>query len=283
MIAPIPFCRLSRRARVRSAAIVRPGVSSMNSGRFLQLLRRARERGELGVADLAHADLLAADLRLLGQHARRQLVGRHFEAEGRRPEHRPTSRSRPPGRGYSASPTLKAMLVASAVLPMPGRPARMIRSDGCRPPILALSRSIPVVMPATWPARVERGARGLDDHLGRLGEALDAALLAALFGDAVQRDFGLLDLLLRLDLFRRVERLLDHAAPHRDQRAQQREVVDLVGEIARTDQRRAAAGQLRQIGGPAQLAHADVRLEHRPQRSPGVASMLRSINRRIAS
>ena len=27
--SPMPFCRLSRRARVRSAAIVRPGVSSM--------------------------------------------------------------------------------------------------------------------------------------------------------------------------------------------------------------------------------------------------------------
>ena len=35
---------------------------------------------------------------------------------------------------------LKAMLVASAVLPMPGRPATMTRSEGCRPPIL-LSRS----------------------------------------------------------------------------------------------------------------------------------------------
>ena len=46
---------------------------------------------------------------------------------------------------------LKAMLVASEVLPMPGRPARIIKSDRCIPPILALTESRPVVMPETWP------------------------------------------------------------------------------------------------------------------------------------
>src|SRR3546814_17657937 len=36
---------------------------------------------ELVTAELAHAQALAADFRLFGQNARRQLVGAHFEAE----------------------------------------------------------------------------------------------------------------------------------------------------------------------------------------------------------
>ena len=49
---------------------------------------------------------------------------------------------------------LKAMLVASEVLPMPGRPARITRSEGCRPPIMR-SRSVrPVEMPESLPSRL---------------------------------------------------------------------------------------------------------------------------------
>ena len=39
----------------------------------------------------------------------------------------------------------KAILVASAVLPMAGRPARMTRSDVCSPPIFSFSALSPVV------------------------------------------------------------------------------------------------------------------------------------------
>ena len=47
----------------------------------------------------------------------------------------------------------KAMLVASADLPMPGRPAMMMRSEGCRPPILASRSLSPVAMPERPPSR----------------------------------------------------------------------------------------------------------------------------------
>ncbi len=46
---------------------------------------------------------------------------------------------------------LNAMLVASAVLPMPGRPARISRSESCRPPIFWLMLASPVVMPERCP------------------------------------------------------------------------------------------------------------------------------------
>ena len=46
---------------------------------------------------------------------------------------------------------LKAMLVARLLLPMPGRPATIIRSEWCIPPILALIESKPVVIPDMLP------------------------------------------------------------------------------------------------------------------------------------
>ena len=47
----------------------------------LQLGGGARQLAELLLADLAHAQILGADPRLLGEDASRELVGRHFEAE----------------------------------------------------------------------------------------------------------------------------------------------------------------------------------------------------------
>src|SRR3546814_3234775 len=46
---------------------------------------------------------------------------------------------------------LKAMLVTSAVLPIEGRPARMIRSDECMPPSMRSMSFRPVVTPLRPP------------------------------------------------------------------------------------------------------------------------------------
>ncbi len=160
---------------------------------------------------------------------------------------------------------LNAMLVASAVLPMPGRPATMIRSELCRPPVLALTVSRPVVMPGEAAAGVERLLGHLDGHPGRLGEALDRALAAAFLGDPVERRLGRLDLALGVDVLAGVERLLDHLAADPDQRPQQGELVDLLGEVAGADHRGAAPGQLGEIGRAAQLLHLLVSLEQWPK------------------
>ena len=79
----MPFCRLSRRARVRSAAMVSAGRVVDIERQALQLGGSAREVAEILLADLAHAQVFGADARLLGEDTRRQLVGRHFEAEER--------------------------------------------------------------------------------------------------------------------------------------------------------------------------------------------------------
>ncbi len=61
----------------------------------------------------------------------------------------------------------KAILAASAVLPMPGRPATISRSDGCSPPILARGRA--TRGQAGYPAG---GGEGLGGMLDRDGQAL---------------------------------------------------------------------------------------------------------------
>ncbi len=99
---------------------------------------------ELRLVDHTAADLLRGNAGLLGHDAGGELLGRHFEREetdhcavmagssGCEVGLAPSERAR-------ARAMLKAMLVASAVLPIDGRPARMIRSEACRPPILASS------------------------------------------------------------------------------------------------------------------------------------------------
>ena len=77
----MPFCRLSRRARVRSAAMVRPRRVVDVERKALQLGSGPRQLAEFLLADLAHAQILGADARLLGEDTSRQLIGRHFEAE----------------------------------------------------------------------------------------------------------------------------------------------------------------------------------------------------------
>jgi hypothetical protein len=114
-------------------------------------------------------------------------------------------------------------------------------------------------------AGVERLFRHLHGKPGGLGKALHGAFGAAFLRDPVERRLGLLDLALGIDVLAGVEGLFDHLAADADQRPEQRQLVDLAGEIARADDRRAAAGQLGEVGRPAQLLHLLVRLEQRPQ------------------
>ena len=83
-------------------------------------------------------------------------------------------------------------------------------------------------------------------------EILGLAARGGAFGDLEQARFRLGDLLHRRDLVRRVERAFDEVAPHADQFAQQREIVDLPCQFARGEQALAIGGQLGEIDRPAQ-------------------------------
>ena len=53
---------------------------------------------------------------------------------------------------FEPSAAFSAMLTASVVLPIEGRPAMMIRSPGCRPEVISSSCRKPVEMPVILPS-----------------------------------------------------------------------------------------------------------------------------------
>ena len=150
---------------------------------------------------------------------------------------------------------------------MPGRPARMIRSEWCRPPVLALIVSSPVVMPERPPPELSAFSAICTAHARRLGEALDRCprrRLPRRPGRAPPRpprsapwDRPLRDVSSACSTISR---------PTPTSARSKRQIVDLLGEVAGADDRRARAGQLGEIGGAAQLLHLLVRLEQRPER-----------------
>ena len=159
---------------------------------------------------------------------------------------------------------LKAMLVASAVLPMPGRPARMTRSERCRPPIVAVE-----IAQARGDARqaavaLVGGRRHVDGGGERVGEALEAAVVFALLGELVEAALGFLDLVARRGLDRRVVGDVDHVLADADQAAPDGEVVDGAAVILGVDdggRLGREAGQILRDGDAAEIVVAEKRLQ----------------------
>ena len=102
--------------------------------------------------------------------------------------------------------------------------------------------------------QLQRGDRGILEG-ARVGADVGP------LGDLVERGLGLLDLLERLDRFRGIERAAHQRAAHRHQLAQQREVVDLLGQLARCEQPVPIRGQPREIGRPAERFEMLVTIE----------------------
>ena len=230
----------------------------------------AGEASEILLADLAHAQRFRADPGLLGEDSGGELVGRHFEAE---------EDDRGAGRFVGRDAVLHVAHVAAGGVEADIGGERALAHAGPAGDddqvavVKAAGAGVERVeaggQPGKAAAGVERLFGHLDGHSGGDREALDRALAAAFLGDPVERRFGLLDLALGLDFLAGVERALDHLAADPDQRAQQRQIVDLVGEVARADDRGAAAGELGEIGRAAELLHLLVGLEQGPQRHRG--------------
>ena len=110
-------------------------------------------------------------------------------------------------------------------------------------------------------ARIERAFGRLQRGQARLAEAFDRPHFGLAARDAVERGFGLFDLRLRIDALAGVERVFDQHPPDAGQFAQQGEIVNLLGKVARADQPGAAAGELREITDPADRLHRLVGFE----------------------
>ena len=92
---------------------------------------------------------------------------------------------------------LKAILVASAVLPMPGRPATMIKIGGLQ----AAHHAVEIVQAGGDAGQAPVTLLGVGRHVDgdgqRVGKALEPAFVAAGFRDRIELALGLLDLVAR--------------------------------------------------------------------------------------
>ena len=94
------------------------------------------------------------------------------------------------------------------------------------------------------PARIHRCLHDLKRAEGSLAETLRFVAGACAFGHAIEVGLGLFDLAQGLDFVRRVERAFNQIAAHGDQFAQQREIVDLFGQLSGGKQTLPIGGQL---------------------------------------
>ena len=73
-------------------------------------------------------------------------------------------------------------------------------------------------------------------------------------------------LLARIDILAGIQSIINQFSADIHKLTQQGKVIDLGREVARTQQRRAAAGELRQIGRAAQLLESRILFQHRLER-----------------
>ena len=112
-------------------------------------------------------------------------------------------------------------------------------------------------MPSRW-----IGVRRHVDGGGqRLGEALEAAVVAAGLGQFVELALGLLDLVARREIDRRVEGDVDHVLADDDQRAADRQIVDGAAVILGIDDGGRLGGEPGEVLADRHAADVDVGAE----------------------
>ncbi len=105
------------------------------------------------------------------------------------------------------------------------------------------------------------GAGHVDRRLQRLGEALEAGVEAARLGKLVEPALGVLDLLARRHVDRRLVGDVHHVLADGDQVPPDGEVVDGAAVILRVDDRRRLVGEAAEIFGDGDLADLVVLLQ----------------------
>ena len=185
------------------------------------------ELTELVLVDHAAADLLRADLRLLGKNARGQLLGRHFERE--------EADDGAVGRLHRAVRLLLGAVRLGDVVGDVGGQRRLTHrgASGENDEIGRLQAAELVVeigktgrQTRQMPVALVGGARHLDGSGQRRAEAEEARPVLALLGQLVEPPFRFLDLLLRCRIDGGVVGAVDHVLADDDQRAARGEVID---------------------------------------------------------
>ena len=154
---------------------------------------------------------------------------------------------------------LKAMLVASAVLPIEGRPARMIKSDGCSPPSMRSRSSKLVARPETSDLLSYAAAATSIEVASAFENGEKPAERRAAFGEREEGALGFFDDVLGVVVFGRVFGQVGDDVADADQFAAERQIVDQVGVGLRLRREgRCDLHQLHQINGAADFLDAAV-------------------------
>ena len=152
------------------------------------------------------------------------------------------------------------MLVPSAVLPMPGRPARISRSEGCRPP-KRLSMSVKPGGDAGNPPAPRLGLfRIFHGAAQRFVKVHGAFAIFVGLGHRIERLFGLGDLVFGAFLGGRVIGGVDDILADADQAAAHMQIGQDVGVVADIGNGGRGGAQRIEIGLAAGLDHAGIGL-----------------------
>ena len=108
------------------------------------------------------------------------------------------------------------------------------------------------------------GVRDLDRVDDGAAEGLEAAVDLALLAELVERLLGLDDLVLRLAVDLGAGGLVGDGLAEGDQLAADREVVDQLGVVARSEERDRGAGEADEVGRAAEFGEAGVVRRRRP-------------------
>jgi hypothetical protein len=135
------------------------------------------------------------------------------------------------------------MLVASDVLPMPGRPGEDDQVGGLQAAHAGVERMNAGRNAGQMAVALEGGIGHVDRDAHRVGKRLEAAVVAPGLGQFEQPAFGILDLVLRAHFDRRVIGDIDHVLADADQRAPRRQIVDRAAVVLGIDDRHRFGGE----------------------------------------
>ena len=254
-----PRWRLSRRARAASCAIERPPVSSTKNGRFCNSIESSLMLLEIGLADVAAPDLVGRDAGLLGDDAGGELFGRHFQREE-------ADDAAIDGHDVAVGAHLAAPGLGDVVGDVGGERglahAGAAGEDDQVGRLQAAHLAVEVVQAGGEAGELAVALVGVRRHVDRGGqrlrEALEAAVVAAGLGQLVEPALGILDLVARREIDRRVEGDVDHVLADADQLAPDRQVVDGAAVVLGVDDGGGFGGEPREILADVQPADVDI-------------------------
>ena len=220
---------------------------------------------EILAAELAAPQGFGGHLGLLGKDAGGELVGAHFEAE--EGDRRAVIELAPVALPFEVLlGAVEGDIGGQRGLAHAGASGKDDEVGIVQARCLAVDRGEAGGLARQAAARLHCRFDQLDGVERGFAEGRRLAPGARAFGDLEQIGLGLRDAVHRGGVLRSVERAFHQPAPDAHQLAQQGEIVDLLGQLARGEQARAIGGELGEIGRAAQFAQRLVRLEIGAQR-----------------